>query len=159
MALLQPLEQCGLYIDVPEYEWSKSDAIIFSSSGFMIWVQPKKTNFSVKTVWRDYKRLPVALQFEGQIEELKKEKMLYQKRGTLYFRFSSWVIFVSEDCFGLNFTCIVMPLGNVLGFTKWKCHIYKACAFSHLSLKACLSTGTSWASYLHPLFLPSLLKG
>ncbi|NXL12288.1 YP015 protein, partial [Mesembrinibis cayennensis] len=47
---------------------------------------PKKTNFSVKTVWRDYKSLPVMLQFEGQIEELKKEKMLYQKRGTLHFR-------------------------------------------------------------------------
>ncbi|XP_065541888.1 uncharacterized protein LOC136017503 [Lathamus discolor] len=47
---------------------------------------PKKTNFSVKTVWRDYKRLPAVLQFEGQIEELKKEKMLYQKHGTLYFR-------------------------------------------------------------------------
>ncbi|NXW91943.1 YP015 protein, partial [Alopecoenas beccarii] len=47
---------------------------------------PKKTNFSVKTVWRDYESLPVVLQFEGQIEELKKEKMLYQKRGTLHFR-------------------------------------------------------------------------
>ncbi|KFV54414.1 Putative uncharacterized protein LOC400499, partial [Gavia stellata] len=47
---------------------------------------PKKTNFSVKTVWRDYKSLPVMLQFEGQIEELKKEKMLYQKRGTLHLR-------------------------------------------------------------------------
>ncbi|XP_075370784.1 uncharacterized protein LOC142415850 [Mycteria americana] len=47
---------------------------------------PKKTNFSVKTLWRDYKSLPVMLQFEGQIEELKKEKMLYQKRGTFHFR-------------------------------------------------------------------------
>ncbi|KFZ59580.1 Putative uncharacterized protein LOC400499, partial [Antrostomus carolinensis] len=47
---------------------------------------PKKTNFSVKSVWRGYKSLPVVLQFEGQIEELKKEKMLYQKRGTLHFR-------------------------------------------------------------------------
>ncbi|XP_040976270.1 uncharacterized protein LOC115335953 isoform X5 [Aquila chrysaetos chrysaetos] len=47
---------------------------------------PKKTNFSVRTVWRDYKSLPVVLQFEGQIEELKKEKMLYQKCGTLHFR-------------------------------------------------------------------------
>ncbi|NXV71254.1 YP015 protein, partial [Atlantisia rogersi] len=47
---------------------------------------PKKTNFSVKTVWRDYKSLPVMLQIEAQIEELKKEKMLYQKRGTLHFR-------------------------------------------------------------------------
>ncbi|NXC16427.1 YP015 protein, partial [Corythaeola cristata] len=46
---------------------------------------PKKTNFSVKTLWRDYRSLPVVLQFEGQIEELKKEKMLYQKRGTLHF--------------------------------------------------------------------------
>ncbi|NWR69571.1 YP015 protein, partial [Centropus unirufus] len=47
---------------------------------------PKKTEFSVKIVWRDYKSLPVILKFEGQIEELKKEKMLYQKRGTLHFR-------------------------------------------------------------------------
>ncbi|KFV66098.1 Putative uncharacterized protein LOC400499, partial [Dryobates pubescens] len=47
---------------------------------------PRKTNFSVKTVWREYKSLPVVLQFEGQIEELRKEKMLYQKRGTLHFR-------------------------------------------------------------------------
>ncbi|KFZ59595.1 Putative uncharacterized protein LOC400499, partial [Podiceps cristatus] len=47
---------------------------------------PKKTNFSVTTAWRDYKSLPITLQFDGQIEELKKEKMLYQKRGTLYFR-------------------------------------------------------------------------
>ncbi|KAK2543908.1 hypothetical protein Q9966_002757 [Columba livia] len=47
---------------------------------------PKKTNFSVKAVWRDYKSLPIVLQFEGQIEELKKEQMLYQKRGTLHFR-------------------------------------------------------------------------
>ncbi|KFQ25739.1 Putative uncharacterized protein LOC400499, partial [Mesitornis unicolor] len=47
---------------------------------------PTKKNFSVKTVWRDYKSPPVVLQFEGQVEELKKEKMLYQKRGTLHFR-------------------------------------------------------------------------
>ncbi|KFQ17957.1 Putative uncharacterized protein LOC400499, partial [Merops nubicus] len=48
-------------------------------------LMPRKTSFSVKTVWRDYKSLPVMLQFEGQIEELK-EKMFYQKRGTLSFR-------------------------------------------------------------------------
>nr|XP_009681790.1 PREDICTED: uncharacterized protein LOC104149710 [Struthio camelus australis] len=47
---------------------------------------PKKTNASVKAVWTDHKNLPVVLQFEGQVEELKKEKMLYQKRGTLHFR-------------------------------------------------------------------------
>ncbi|NXJ80725.1 YP015 protein, partial [Trogon melanurus] len=47
---------------------------------------PKKTGFSVKTVWRDYKSLPVLLQFEIQLEELKKEKMLYQKRGIVHFR-------------------------------------------------------------------------
>ncbi|NXW58173.1 YP015 protein, partial [Eurystomus gularis] len=49
-------------------------------------LMPRKTNFLVKTVWREYKSVPVTLQFEGQIEELKKEKMLYQKRGTLRFR-------------------------------------------------------------------------
>ncbi|XP_062444584.1 uncharacterized protein LOC134147453 [Rhea pennata] len=47
---------------------------------------PKKPNFSVKAIWTDYRSLPVMLHFEGQIEELKKEKMLYQKRGTLHFR-------------------------------------------------------------------------
>ncbi|NXX46267.1 YP015 protein, partial [Tricholaema leucomelas] len=46
---------------------------------------PRKTNFSVKTVWRDNKNLPVMLQLEGQIKELK-EKMLYQKHGILHFR-------------------------------------------------------------------------
>ncbi|NXF96281.1 YP015 protein, partial [Eubucco bourcierii] len=46
----------------------------------------RKTNFSVKAIWRDYKNPPVMLQLEGQIEELKKEKMLYQKHGTLHFR-------------------------------------------------------------------------
>lgn len=73
------------------------DTTVLSSSGLMIWVQPKKTNFSVKAVWRDYKSLPIVLQFEGQIEELKKEQMLYQKRGTLHFRFSSLIIFVAEE--------------------------------------------------------------
>nr|XP_047909692.1 uncharacterized protein LOC106041217 isoform X1 [Anser cygnoides] len=47
--------------------------------------KPMKTNFSVKAVWTDYNSLPKILQFESQIEELKK-KMLYQKRGTIYFR-------------------------------------------------------------------------
>ncbi|KGL77454.1 Putative uncharacterized protein LOC400499, partial [Tinamus guttatus] len=47
---------------------------------------PKKADFSVKAVWTDHQSLPVVLQFEGQLEELKKEKMLYQKRGTLHFR-------------------------------------------------------------------------
>ncbi|NWI07170.1 YP015 protein, partial [Tichodroma muraria] len=47
---------------------------------------PKKTDFSVKIVWRDYRSLPVILQCEGQIKELRKEKMLYQKRATLHFR-------------------------------------------------------------------------
>lgn len=74
------------------------------------------------------------LQFEVQIEELKKEKMLYQKCGTLYFRFSSCIISISEECFGLNLTCILMLLGNVLGFTKWKCHMHKASASSYLAV-------------------------
>lgn len=87
-ALLQPVVQHGFHIEVPEYECTKSDAIVLFCFGLMIWVQPKKTNFSVKIVWRDYKSLPVILQCEGQIKELRKEKMLYQKRATLHFRFS-----------------------------------------------------------------------
>lgn len=35
-ALLQPVVQHGLHIEVPEYECSKSDAIVFSCSGLMI---------------------------------------------------------------------------------------------------------------------------
>lgn len=136
-------------IDIPEYKCSKSDAVVLSSSGLMIWVQPKTTNFSMKTVWRDYKSLPVILQFEGQIEELKKEKMLYQKRGTLHFRFSSLIIPISEEHLGLNLMCILMLLGSVLGFTKWKCHMRKACAYSHLARWTCSSTPASRAGYLH----------
>ncbi|XP_074867207.1 uncharacterized protein LOC142021855 [Carettochelys insculpta] len=47
---------------------------------------PKKTNVSMRAQWTDHKSLPVLLQLEGQIEELKKDKMLYQKRGTIHFR-------------------------------------------------------------------------
>ncbi|KFO98214.1 Putative uncharacterized protein LOC400499, partial [Calypte anna] len=64
---------------------SKKQELNFTASYHSLQV-PKKTNFSVKIVWRDYKSLPAVLQFEGQIEELKKEKMLYQKCGTLHFR-------------------------------------------------------------------------
>ncbi|XP_019350266.2 uncharacterized protein LOC102557779 isoform X1 [Alligator mississippiensis] len=46
----------------------------------------KKTNASMRVVWTDHKSLPIVLQLEGQIEELKKEKMLYQKCGTIHFR-------------------------------------------------------------------------
>ncbi|NWV12429.1 YP015 protein, partial [Ptilonorhynchus violaceus] len=65
---------------------------------------PKKTNFSVKIVWRDYKSLPVILQCEGQIEELKKEKMLYQKRATLYFRHPFKVPFLQSFLLQETFT-------------------------------------------------------
>jgi len=74
------------------------------------------------------------LQFEGQVEELKKENMLYQKRGTLHFRFSSCLISVSEECFGLNLMCILMLWGNVLGLTAWKCQMHRACAPTCLAL-------------------------
>ncbi|MEE6498373.1 hypothetical protein FKM82_003056, partial [Ascaphus truei] len=47
---------------------------------------PKKSHFSVKTVWTDQKREPLVFQLDGQIEELKKEKMLYQKQGVIHFR-------------------------------------------------------------------------
>ncbi|XP_075755429.1 uncharacterized protein LOC102446612 isoform X2 [Pelodiscus sinensis] len=47
---------------------------------------PKRSNVSVRAQWTDHKSLPVVLLLEGQIEELKKDKMLYQKRGTIHFR-------------------------------------------------------------------------
>ncbi|XP_070616334.1 uncharacterized protein [Erythrolamprus reginae] len=47
---------------------------------------PRKSNISTSVVWTDHKNPPVVLQFEVQLEEVKKEKMLYQKRGTLLFR-------------------------------------------------------------------------
>ncbi|XP_064376460.1 uncharacterized protein LOC112981027 isoform X3 [Dromaius novaehollandiae] len=56
------------------------------TAGYQNLPVPKKTNISVKAIWTDYESLPVVLQFEGQIEEMKKEKMFYQKRGTLHFR-------------------------------------------------------------------------
>ncbi|XP_066186507.1 uncharacterized protein [Sylvia atricapilla] len=65
---------------------------------------PKKTNFSVKIVWRDYKSLPVILQCEGQIKELRKEKMLYQKRATLYFRHPFKVPFLQSFLLQETFT-------------------------------------------------------
>ncbi|XP_041257507.1 uncharacterized protein LOC121334429 [Onychostruthus taczanowskii] len=65
---------------------------------------PKKTNFSVKIVWRDYKSLPVILQCEGQIKELRKEKMLYQKRATLHFRHPFKVPFLQSFLLQETFT-------------------------------------------------------
>ncbi|XP_033023614.1 uncharacterized protein LOC117057008 [Lacerta agilis] len=48
---------------------------------------PRKANVSVQVLWADHKTPPpLELQFEAQIEEVKKEKMLYQKRGTVLFR-------------------------------------------------------------------------
>ncbi|XP_060549044.1 uncharacterized protein LOC117673079 [Pantherophis guttatus] len=48
--------------------------------------QPRKSNISTSVVWTDHKNPPLVLRFEAQLEEVKKEKMLYQKRGTLLFR-------------------------------------------------------------------------
>ncbi|KAJ1096857.1 hypothetical protein NDU88_001988 [Pleurodeles waltl] len=48
--------------------------------------KPKKANMLAKALWTDHKSLPIVLQLDGEIEELKREKMLYQKRGTLHFR-------------------------------------------------------------------------
>nr|XP_033819216.1 uncharacterized protein LOC117369188 isoform X2 [Geotrypetes seraphini] len=47
---------------------------------------PKRTNASVKALWTESKMLPIALQLDGQIEELRKDKMFYQKRGAFHFR-------------------------------------------------------------------------
>ncbi|XP_053132427.1 uncharacterized protein LOC128336575 [Hemicordylus capensis] len=43
-------------------------------------------DWSSGEVERDHKTLPVVLQLQAQIEEVRKEKMLYQKCGTLHFR-------------------------------------------------------------------------
>ncbi|NWI37133.1 YP015 protein, partial [Picathartes gymnocephalus] len=65
---------------------------------------PKKTNFSVMIAWRDDKSLPVILQCEGQIKELRKEKMLYQKRATLHFRHPFKVPFLQSFLLQGTFT-------------------------------------------------------
>ncbi|NWT89630.1 YP015 protein, partial [Lanius ludovicianus] len=65
---------------------------------------PKTTNFSVEVVWRDYKSLPVILHCEGQIKELRKEKMLYQKRATLRFRHPFKVPFLQSFLLQETFT-------------------------------------------------------
>uniref|UniRef100_A0A670YC36 Uncharacterized protein n=1 Tax=Pseudonaja textilis TaxID=8673 RepID=A0A670YC36_PSETE len=48
---------------------------------------PRKSNISTSVVWIDHKNPPLVLQFEAQLEEVKKEKMFYQKRGTLLLRY------------------------------------------------------------------------
>ncbi|NXG05755.1 YP015 protein, partial [Sakesphorus luctuosus] len=65
---------------------------------------PKKTNLSVKIVWRDYKSQPVILQLGGEVEELKKEKMLYQKRGSLHFQHPFKVPFLQSFLLQETFT-------------------------------------------------------
>ncbi|XP_061456403.1 uncharacterized protein LOC133372116 [Rhineura floridana] len=48
---------------------------------------PRKMNVTIQVLWTGHKNLPpLGLQFEMQIEEVKKEKMFYQKRGTVLFR-------------------------------------------------------------------------
>lgn len=143
---LQPIKLCGFCFGVHEYEYSESDAIVLFSPGVMIWLQPMKTNFSVKAVWTDYNSLPKILQFWSQIEELKKEKMLYQKRGTVYFRFSSFIP-ISEENFGLHLMCILMPLGKGSG-------LYMMNVSHAQSLKSFPSVSAlPWAHCLHGLVI------
>ncbi|XP_030433966.1 uncharacterized protein LOC115658723 isoform X5 [Gopherus evgoodei] len=56
------------------------------SADYLHLQRPKKINLSMKALWTDHKSLPVVMQLEGQIEELKKDKMFYQKRGTIHIR-------------------------------------------------------------------------
>ncbi|XP_033883614.3 uncharacterized protein LOC117416563 isoform X1 [Acipenser ruthenus] len=46
----------------------------------------KKRNVTLRMVLADHKSPPAVLQLLGQVEELRREKTLYQKRGTLHFR-------------------------------------------------------------------------
>ncbi|XP_074052215.1 uncharacterized protein LOC141495122 [Macrotis lagotis] len=48
--------------------------------------QPRKTTVLIMALWTDSKSQPTGLHLEGQLEELKKEKLLFQKRGTLQLR-------------------------------------------------------------------------
>lgn len=47
---------------------------------------PKKSNFLIKSVWAGQRNPPLVLQLNGQIEDVKKEVLFYQKRGLLHFR-------------------------------------------------------------------------
>ncbi|XP_038618739.1 uncharacterized protein LOC119942156 [Tachyglossus aculeatus] len=48
--------------------------------------QPRRTHISLQAVRTGLGHLPFGLQLEGQLEELKRERWLYQKRATLNFR-------------------------------------------------------------------------
>uniref|UniRef100_A0A4X2KSC7 Uncharacterized protein n=2 Tax=Vombatus ursinus TaxID=29139 RepID=A0A4X2KSC7_VOMUR len=48
--------------------------------------QPRKTTVLIMALWTDSKSQPIGLHLEGQLEELKRESLLYQKRGTLQLR-------------------------------------------------------------------------
>ncbi|XP_031801299.1 uncharacterized protein LOC100916970 [Sarcophilus harrisii] len=47
---------------------------------------PRKTTVLIMAMWTDSKSQPAGLHLEGQLEELKRERLLYQKQGTLQFR-------------------------------------------------------------------------
>ncbi|XP_075141542.1 uncharacterized protein LOC142217247 [Leptodactylus fuscus] len=47
---------------------------------------PKKSNFLIKSVWTGQRSPPLVLQLNGQIEDVKKEVLFYQKRGLIHFR-------------------------------------------------------------------------
>ncbi|XP_069839829.1 uncharacterized protein [Dendropsophus ebraccatus] len=47
---------------------------------------PKKSNFLIKSVWAGQRNPPLVLQLNGQIEDVKKEVLFYQKRGLIHFR-------------------------------------------------------------------------
>ncbi|XP_056389473.1 uncharacterized protein LOC130283871 isoform X2 [Hyla sarda] len=46
----------------------------------------KKSNFLIKSVWVGQRNPPLVLQLNGQIEDVKKEVLFYQKRGLIHFR-------------------------------------------------------------------------
>ncbi|KAM9305542.1 uncharacterized protein PAF06_014108 [Gastrophryne carolinensis] len=47
---------------------------------------PRKSSFLIKTMWVDQTSPPLVIQLDGQIEDLKKEVMFYQKRGSVHLR-------------------------------------------------------------------------
>ncbi|XP_056662125.1 uncharacterized protein LOC103099164 isoform X1 [Monodelphis domestica] len=56
------------------------------TSAYRYTERPRKTTVLIMALWTDSKSQPIGLQLDGQLEELKRERLLYQKRGTLHLR-------------------------------------------------------------------------
>ncbi|XP_043944819.1 uncharacterized protein LOC122816125 [Protopterus annectens] len=58
------------------------------TADYMNLAELRKTNLSVRCTWMDRKSVPIVIQLDGRVEELKRLKMFYQKQASLHFRHS-----------------------------------------------------------------------